>query len=438
MANNTLSDTFIPELGIPKAGKVRDIYENGETLTLITSDRLSIFDRVLKEQIPDKGRILTELSRFWFEQTKDIISNHLISFPDPNVMIVKKCRPIMVEMIVRGYLAGSLWRDYQSGKREKCGVPIPDGLKENDPLPSPIVTPTTKSETGHDEDITKEELIKQGIVEKVLWDQMESISLKLYKRGQEVVSQRGLILVDTKYEFGLDDQGNLVLIDEIHTPDSSRFWFAKERKKKQIRFPDKEFAREWGRSQGFTGEGNIPSLPEKVIDDIRSGYLEVLKAITGSSIAANSSNVRERLLGNLKQSRLIQGAYCQLILGSEKDMPHAEKITKHFEGRGLPHNVVVASAHKNTVTVMDLIQRLNQSLEPVVFITIAGRSNALSGVVAANTKWPVIACPPFKDHSDYLVNIHSSLQMPSQVPVMTVVDPGNAALATIRILEARS
>jgi phosphoribosylaminoimidazole-succinocarboxamide synthase len=438
MPNSALSHTFIPELGIPKKGKVRDIYENGESLTLITSDRISIFDRILNEAIPDKGSILNQISRFWFEQTKDIISNHLISYPDPNVMVVKKCRPIMVEMIVRGYLAGSMWRDYQSGKREKCGIPIPDGLKENDPLPHPIVTPTTKSEKGHDEDITKEELISSGIVSEDHWNEMEAISLRLFKRGQEIVGKRGLILVDTKYEFGLDSDGKLILIDEIHTPDSSRYWFTSEREKKQIRFPDKEFVRQWGRGLGFTGDGDIPSLPKKTIEEIRKGYLDVCRAITGEAPESGESNAHARLVGNLKSQHLIKGTFCQLILGSDKDLPHAEKITKTFDKQGLPYNVLTASAHKNTLKVVDLIEQLNQSLEPVVFITIAGRSNALSGVVAANTKWPVIACPPFKDHSDYLVNIHSSLQMPSQVPVMTVVDPGNAALAALRILEGQS
>ncbi|NGX57517.1 MAG: Phosphoribosylaminoimidazole-succinocarboxamide synthase [Chlamydiae bacterium] len=435
MSYHTLRETFIPELGTPRKGKVRDIYENGKTLALISSDRVSIFDRILEQPIQDKGKILTELSLFWFEKTKDIIQNHIISHPDPNVIIVKKCEPIMVEMIVRGYLVGSMWRDYAAGKRTKCGIAIPESLKENDPLPTPIVTPTTKSVEGHDEDITKEELIQQGIVSADLWNKLEKTSLELYQRGQEIVNQRGMILVDTKYEFGLDEEDQLVLIDEIHTPDSSRYWYVKDVERKQIRFPDKEFVREWGRSQGFTGDGKVPVLPEEIMLEVSRSYKEIYHNITGQSIGDESFNIPDRLICNLRREKLIKGVYCHLVLGSEVDRPHAEKITKVLEEHGIPHEITVASAHKNTKKVIELIDNFNQSLEPVVFITIAGRSNALSGVFAANTHWPVIACPPFKDKSDYLVNIHSTLQMPSNVPVLTVIEPENAALAAMRILK---
>ena len=182
---------FLPELGIPRQGQVRDIYEQKESLLLIASDRLSIFDCILKEPIFEKGKILTKLALFWFEKTKDIIPNHVLSHPDPNVTIVKKCTTIPIEVIVRGYLAGSMWRDYAKGLREKCGIKLPDGLKQNDPLPEPIVTPTTKSSVGHDEDISKEEILKQGIVDGALWEEMEQTALRLYQRGGELLKERG-------------------------------------------------------------------------------------------------------------------------------------------------------------------------------------------------------------------------------------------------------
>jgi len=432
---NTLHATFLPELGKRRQGKVRDIYEGEKTLTLITSDRISVFDAVLEEPIPDKGRLLTGLSRYWFEKTRDIIPNHLLKTPDPNVMVVKKCRPLMVEMIVRGYITGSLWRDYAAGKRIKCGVPLPDGLERNDPLPRPIVTPTTKSLDGHDEDITKEELIERGVVTKELWERLEKSSLALYERGTKLLEEKGMVLVDTKYEFGIDTEGDLCLIDEIHTPDSSRFWFVKDLERKEVKFPDKEYVRQWCLSAGFNGDGPPPSLPAEVVEKVRQGYRKVYEAITGTSFEEERTPAAPRLLSHLKEEKMIKGVFTLIITGSEKDAPHVEKMTKVLDEEGIPWASFVASAHKTPKKTLEIIEEFNQSLEPVVCITVAGMSNALSGLVAANLKWPVIACPPFKDHADYLTNVHSSLQMPSNVPSMTVVHPGNAALATARILK---
>lgn len=428
---------FLPELGIPRQGKVRDIYEQKESLLLIASDRLSIFDCILKEPIFEKGKILTKLALFWFEKTKDIIPNHVLSHPDPNVTIVKKCTTIPIEVIVRGYLAGSMWRDYAKGLREKCGIKLPDGLKQNDPLPEPIVTPTTKSAVGHDEDISKEEILKQGIVDGALWEEMEQTALRLYQRGGELLKERGMILVDTKYEFGIDPSNRLMLIDEIHTPDSSRFWFQKDLEKKEVRFPDKEFVRQWAREQGFTGHGPLISLPEEIQLKIHQGYTEVYEAITGLQLQKeqDSHSFSERLFTNLKKAKVIKGSFALLILGSEKDKPHADKIAAVLEEEKIPYRIEIASAHKNPRVVLDLIETYNESLEPLVCLTIVGRSNALSGVAAANMKWPVIACPVFQDGQDYMINIHSSLQMPSRVPVLTVIDPVNAALAAVRILK---
>lgn len=435
MKSSTLSQTFLPELGIPDRGKVRDIYENDNGLTMIASDRISVFDRILPNAIPDKGRVLTELTQFWFEQTKDIVPNHIISNPDPNIMIVRKCIPLKVEVIVRGYLVGSVWRDYKAGKREKCGIPLPEGLQQNDPFPQPIITPTTKSLEGHDKDISKEGLIKSGIVTKDQWREMERISLELYTRGQEVAQKKGLVLVDTKYEFGLDIEGNLILIDEIHTPDSSRYWLQEDVERKQVRFPDKEFAREWATSQGFAGEGNAPNIPEEVQRKIREGYCEIFQMLTGKELEESSIPVRSRVLNNLKKEKMIKGVFALVIAGSDKDKSHVDKITESLANHGIPNKTVIASAHKQTHKLLKMIELHNESLEPMIMITVAGKSNALSGVVAANSKWPVIACPHFKDQADYLANIHSSIQLPNEVPVLTVVDPRNAGLAAAKILK---
>lgn len=435
MTTETIANTFIPELGLPTKGKVRDVYDCDDTIVMVTSDRISIFDEVLDRPVVDKGRVLTGLSMYWFDKTKDIMPNHVVSHPDPNVIVAQKCRPLMVEVIVRGYLAGSAARDYAEGSREKCGVTLPDGLKEGDPLPYPIVTPTTKATEGHDEDVSAEALIADGVVTSEQWAELEKKALELFERGQTLANAKGLILVDTKYEFGLDDQGNVVLIDEVHTPDSSRYWFSKEYDQQQLRFPDKELVRQWGLSSRGNG-GVIPDLPVEVAQKATDGYREVYKAITGAELEASHQPPAARMVDNLKNANLIRGYYAVVISGSEKDAAHVAKITDTLTAEGVPFGTVVASAHKSTKQVMDLLEQYNQSIEPVVFITVAGRSNALSGVVAANTRWPVIACPPFKDQSDYQVNVHSSLQMPSHVPVMTVVDPGNAALSAARILRA--
>jgi phosphoribosylaminoimidazole carboxylase PurE protein len=265
---------------------------------------------------------------------------------------------------------------------------------------------------------------------------MKKAALALYARGQELLQAKGMILVDTKYEFGLDTEGNLVLIDEIHTPDSSRFWYLKDYENKEIKFPDKEFLREWLRGNGYVGEGPIPVIPADIRSKVFEGYKEVYEMITGAPLDADARVPSKRVIENLKEAKQIKGVFALIIAGSESDRPHIDKIVDGLNKHQIPATVVIASAHKQPKVVMDLIDQYNESIEPLVCITIAGRSNALSGVVASNLRWPVIACPPFKDYSDYLTNIHSSLQMPSNTPAMTVVDPGNAALATALILKS--
>ena len=431
----TLNRTFIPELGTLRRGKVRDIYEQNDRLVLVASDRVSVFDYILEEQIPNKGAILTGISNYWFEQTKDIIENHLIAHPDPSIVVAKKCQPLPIEVIVRGYITGSMWRDYAEGKREKSGVALPEGLEKNQKLEAAILTPSTKAEQGeHDEDISREEILKRGLVSEELWLEIERVALALYARGQELCAKNNLILVDTKYEFGLDQDGKLILIDEIHTPDSSRFWLAGDRGQEELKSPDKEYLRQWFLKQNYSGSGDLPRLPQEVIDEAARRYLDVYSQITGKDFSALEASPLERMLDNLKHSKMIRGGVAVILAGSESDAPFVQKIQAKLEELSVANQVIYGSAHKNTQQVMRTLDLFNQSDEAIVYITVAGRSNALSGVVAANTHWPVIACPPFKDYSDYAVNIHSTLQMPSKVPTLTVIDPANAALATERIL----
>ncbi|MCB1137008.1 MAG: phosphoribosylaminoimidazolesuccinocarboxamide synthase, partial [Chlamydiia bacterium] len=431
---STLATPYLPELGSVRRGKVRDIYESadGSSLIMIASDRVSCFDVVLGQQVPDKGRVLTGISNFWFQNTSDIVPNHIIACPDPNVVVARKCRPLPVEVIMRGYLCGSLWRAYQKGERNVCGVQLPDGMQENQAFDHPILTPTTKAHEGHDENISAAEIVSQGLVDANVWKHIEELALALFCRGQEIARTRGLELVDTKYEFGVDTQGDLVLIDEIHTPDSSRFWMQEDLDRNIVRFPDKEFLRSWLRTQGWDGSGAAPVLTDEVIAQTAEGYRSLYERITGQALETESVPVQQRLLAHLQSYGTLRGCCAIVLAGSRSDEAHVAKICEGLEAQGIPHRAIYASAHKQPQEVADFMQEINRSIEPTVLIAVAGMSNALGGVLAANVRWPVINCPPFKDQADYMVNIHSSLQMPRDVPAMTVIHPRNAALATAK------
>ncbi|MEP1096924.1 MAG: phosphoribosylaminoimidazolesuccinocarboxamide synthase [Cyclobacteriaceae bacterium] len=268
-------------------GKVREVYEFGDKLAMIATDRISAFDVVLPRPIPYKGQVLNQLAFKFLAGTKDIVPNWVESSPHPNVTFGKRCEPFKVEMVIRGYLAGHAWREYKEGKRSICGCPMPDGMRENDRFPTPLVTPTTKADHGHDEDISKEEILNQGIVSKQDYQQLEDYTFKLFERGTKVARERGLILVDTKYEFGkyMDE---IYLIDEVHTPDSSRYFYEntyeelleKGEAQKQL---SKEFVRQWLISEGFQGkEGQkIPEMPDERITLISDRYIELYENISG-------------------------------------------------------------------------------------------------------------------------------------------------------------
>ena len=308
--NNTIVNTnfkFPNQTSFYK-GKIRDVYNiNNEILVMIATDRISAFDTVLPKGIPYKGQVLNQIASSFLDMTSNIIPNWKISTPDPVVTIGKLCAPIKVEMVIRGYLSGHAWREYNSGKRTICGVPMPDGMKENDKFPHPIITPTTKASVGHDEDISREEIISQGLVSEKDYNFLEDKTLALFNAGTEYARDKGLILVDTKYEFGKDKNGEILLIDEIHTPDSSRYFYLsgyeerqeKGEKQKQL---SKEFVRQWLIENNFQGkEGQvIPEMNEDFINLVSNRYIELFEKITNESFdRVDVSNLLNRVEGNI-------------------------------------------------------------------------------------------------------------------------------------------
>ncbi len=288
-------------------GKVRDVYTLGDLLVMVASDRISAFDHILPRPIPHKGAVLNQIAAHFLQATRDICPNWLISTSDPNVAIGHRCEPVRVEMVIRGYLAGHAARTYASDLRELCGARLPDGLRENDPFPEPIITPTTKAEAGHDEDISKEEILKRGLASKKDCEQMEAYTRALFQRGTEMAAAQGLILVDTKYEFGKKD-GHIVLMDEIHTPDSSRYFYAEGYAERQARGEkqrqlSKEFVREWLIANGFQGkEGQkMPAMPDAFVQEITDRYIELFEKVTGKKFVKDESG---DVLGRIERNIL--------------------------------------------------------------------------------------------------------------------------------------
>ena len=308
--DDVLVETNFPQLGTKKVGKVRDIYISDDHITLIATDRHSSFDRIIAH-IPFKGEILNQISLFWFKQTKDIIQNHVLSSPDPNAVVAKKCKPLPIECVVRGYITGvtstSLWTHYQKGERNFGSFILPEGLKKNQKLPEPVFTPTTKSDE-HDRPITPQEIVAEGLLSAEMTAEVERVAKALFKRGQEIAEKQGLILVDTKYEFGLDEGGKLTLIDEIHTPDSSRYWkkatyaerFAKG---EEPEYFDKEFLRLWFKDHCDPYNDKVlPKAPAELIVEMSRRYIEIYETITGEPFKHDfSKSIMERLTNNLSK-----------------------------------------------------------------------------------------------------------------------------------------
>ncbi len=305
------TDLKLPGATSTYHGKVRDVYTiKDKYLVMVASDRISAFDVILPHPIPFKGQVLNQLAAYFLEATKDVAPNWLLSVPDPRVSIGIKCLPVKVEMVIRGYLAGHAWREYKSGKRMICGVLMPDGLKENDKFPEPIITPTSKADAGHDEDISKEDILKSNIITPEKYELMEYYTRELFKKGTEMAKERGLILVDTKYEFGLHD-GKILLMDEIHTPDSSRYFYLEgyaERQKnnKHQKQLSKEFVREWLIENNFMGkEGQtVPEMGEEWLKTISSRYIELYEMVTGKKfipVETNPESISSNIIIGLKK-----------------------------------------------------------------------------------------------------------------------------------------
>jgi phosphoribosylaminoimidazole-succinocarboxamide synthase len=321
--SNALAGVDLPFLGTAGHGKVRDIFpyaadppaphprapRSDEHLILVTTDRLSAFDRVLG-LVPYKGQVLTQLSAFWFEQTADIIPNHLVCLPDPNVTVARACSPLPVEIVVRGYITGvtstALWYRYSQGERNIYGIDFPAGLRKNDSLPEPVITPTTKArEGGHDERITSAEVVAHGLVPADQWEQICAAAVAIFRRGQEIAQAGGLILVDTKYEFGLSSQGEVTLIDEVHTPDSSRFWLADTYQQRIAAGQepdnfDKEFIRLYYAARGYRGEGEPFPLPPDLAVQAAARYIRTYELLTGHAFAPAEQPAAPRIERNLR------------------------------------------------------------------------------------------------------------------------------------------
>ncbi len=306
---DALLQVDLAELGTRIEGKVRDIYVSNGQRILITTDRVSAFDMVLGT-IPYKGQVLNQLSAWWFNQLRDIVTNHVVDVPDPNVTIAREAHPLPVEVVVRGYITGvtstSLWTIYSQGVKLPYGLELPPGLRKNDPLPEPVITPTTKATGGaHDERLTSAEVVERGLVDSKLWADIQRLSLAIFKRGQELAGRAGLILVDTKYEFGLID-GKPTLIDEVHTPDSSRFWVAEsyaavQGTDQEPENFDKEFLRLWFARQGYRGEGDPPPMPPKFVAQVAKRYIAAYERLTQQAFIPGAYPPAERIRAALGQ-----------------------------------------------------------------------------------------------------------------------------------------
>tara|TARA_Y100000389_G_scaffold204674_2_gene258779 strand:+ start:110 stop:2068 length:1959 start_codon:yes stop_codon:yes gene_type:complete len=437
-------------LEVYRNGKVRDVYELDKNVLVIDhSNRLSSFDRYICD-IPNKGTILNKLSVFWFERLKkDLNINSHYLWSHNNLMFAKNCRVFQIEVVVRGFITGntktSLWTHYKNGKREYCGIHFPPGLVKNQRLDYPVITPTTKG--VEDVPISAEEIVNQGYMTKEQWDKISNMAMRIFKYGQEVAEKQGLLLVDTKYEFGIDNDNNIIIVDEVHTCDSSRFWIKdtyndRFNNNEEPDKYDKDVVRDWIK-KNYDDPYSMSNfnIPAEMINKTENVYMQFYKRLVDLDIHTISDNYNSE---NWKMTDVVNHFNINIskyfptvviLAGSESDMPHIEKISNACKNLDLYTKIHISSAHKNTEKVLEILNMYNNQNGNVVFVTVAGRSNALSGVVACNTQYPTIACPPFSDKVDMMVNINSTLQMPSKVPVMTILEPGNVALAIKRMFQ---
>jgi len=455
---NILNTGFIPELGLHKSGKVRDVHftsdELGRPIVMIASDRISCFDNILSRQIPFKGRVLNLFSRWAFENTEDIIPNAMVKSPYENVVIQKKMDKIAFEFVVRGYVWGSMAADYENGKREFCGHKLNDGLLRYQKLDKPLFTPATKAEDGdHDINVSFEYMAEKLGDE--LAAQLRDAAIKLFLRGSELAKKKGFVFIDTKYEFGLDENGNPFLIDEANTPDSSRYCtieeynkfdkikdemesgdyanvteMLKENPELKINELSKQFVRDVLIEKGFSygSSGKVPELADEDVIEVAFRYIDLYEKLTGNKFTFPSGNVKEDLLFNLKKEGYIKGGIAVIIAGSDSDMEHIKKIQEELAKYSIPSKVHICSAHKQPGKCENLVLKYNDSVEPVVFITIAGGTDALSGVVSYHSVHPVVSCPP--DKNEYV----SCVTNPPGSSNSLILRPANVARHAASIL----
>jgi formyltetrahydrofolate-dependent phosphoribosylglycinamide formyltransferase/phosphoribosylaminoimidazole-succinocarboxamide synthase len=446
---NTLDSGYVPELGEHRKGKVRDVHfksnKIGEPIIMLASDRVSSFDFILSKRVPFKGRVLNLLNSWAMVQTKDLVKNASMESPHPNVLVQRQYKNIMIECVVRGYVWGSLAGEYEAGSRECCGVKLPSGLLRYQKLDKPIFTPTTKA-TEHDAPLTFEQAEK--MLGKELATKVREASIKLYERGSELASKAGLLFLDTKYEFGTDESGELYLIDEANTPDSSRYCSIEEYKKfesikKEMmagRYADvtqllkdkpelkiKELSKQFIRDVlvekgfGYGSSGEPPKLTDEDVTEVAYRYLRLYEQLTGRDFPFPEGNTRANVLHSLIEGGYIKGGLAVIIAGSHSDNEHIEKIRKELDGYGIKSAVRICSAHKQPALCEEIVKKYNESLEPIVFVSVAGGTDALSGVVSFHSVHPVISCPP--NSGEYL----SCLGNPSGSSNSLVLKPANVA-----------
>jgi fusion protein PurCD len=420
--NLTLPECFIPELGEPKKGKVRDIYFSGENVVMVTNDRVSAFDYILPNLIPFKGQVLNMISEYTMNATSDIMPNALVQNVDASVVVQKKMRNLNVEWIVRGFLWGSMAAAYEKGDRTFCGLSVPDGLNRFQKFDEPLFTPTTKAEVGHDENMTMDEV--EQLVGKDLAQQAKAAALQLFTRGQQLMRKRGLILIDTKYEFGLDENGKLHVIDEVNTPDSSRLcdiseWESKYPKiaaematgkfktvsdvlKAKPELKIKEFSKQYVRDalleMGFdpAKDKTVPKLSDDQVVECAWRYINIYERVTGQKFQFPESKMEpsKRIVANLQQTGLIVGGFVAIMAGSDSDMPHLNNLKLELSKFKVPAQIRICSAHKQPSRLQEVLEHYNKSTEPMVIIGCAGGTDALSGTASYLSRFPVVSCPP--------------------------------------------
>merc|ERR1719183_1822222 len=427
----TLPECLIPELGEQKKGKVRDIYFSGKNVLMVTNDRVSAFDYILPNLIPFKGQVLNMISTWAFAQTRDIMPNALVENVDASVVVQKKMKNLMVEFIVRGYLWGSMAAAYEKGDRKFCGLNVPEGLIRFQKFDTPLFTPTTKAEVGHDENMTAAEV--EQLLGKDMAIQAKEAAMKLYERGAELMRQRGLILIDTKYEFGVDESGKLHVIDEVNTPDSSRLCTVEEWETKYPKIAEemktgsyknvsellkakpelklKEFSKQYVRDAllelGFdpSKDKAAPKLSEDQVVECSYRYITIYEKITGMQFQFPSPiEPSRRVVMNLQRAGIITGGFVAIMAGSDSDMPHLENIQKELAKLKIPSAIRICSAHKQPARLEAIIAEYNKSVEPMLIVGCAGGTDALSGTASYLSKHPVISCPPDGMNNTCLTN----------------------------------